>query len=201
MYRKILLFSVTAACSSCSVVSTSNQSLLSVQYQQINARAVQQTNLKPSYDELQRENLQNIKKQQPQIHDTEIENKVRNLTMDLLAKTDITEDTLIYVNPITVINVDSLPYAFERNQFINNLIITELRDYGITVIDDTTIDQELKLQNHVLVLDTQINKYQDMYYVNCHFKQAKTNKILSMVKTEIPFLLLENMRDGVTLLN
>lgn len=153
------------------------------------------------YELFKSRNIEQIQQNKSTIQNAEIERQVRNLTMDLLANIDNTEGMMVLVNPVTVIDAETRPYAFENNILINMLLIKELIEYGITVVDESIFQTAPDMQNHLFILDTEIYKRQDKYKINCFFKLPNSSKIYSAAKGELSLLSLDKSKDGVPLLN
>jgi hypothetical protein len=78
-------------------------------------------------------------------------------------------------------------------------MIKELTEFGVLIADDTIFESTDIAQKNLLILDTQLKKYQDVYIVNYYLKQD--DLIQATTDGIFPSLLLEKSRDGVRLMN
>jgi hypothetical protein len=144
-------------------------------------------------------NLEVIEKNHPNQNLSKLKHIISNATMDLLAKLGSNTNKMILVNPITVIDLDTIPYALEKSAILHALIIKELTEFGVSVADDTIFESTDIAQKNILILDTQLKKYQDVYIINYYLKME--DSIYATTDGIFPSLLLEKSRDGVRLMN
>jgi hypothetical protein len=144
-------------------------------------------------------NLEVIEKNHPNQKYSKLEHIISNATMDLLAKLGSNSNKMVLVNPITVIDLETIPYPLEKSAILHAIMIKELTEFGVSVADDTIFESTDIAQKNVLILDTQLTKYQDVYIVNYYLKQE--DSIQATTDGIFPSLLLEKSRDGVRLMN
>jgi hypothetical protein len=144
-------------------------------------------------------NLKVIEKNHPNQRYSKLEHIISNATMDLLAKLGNNSNKMVLVNPITVIDLETISYPLEKSAILHAIMIKELTEFGVLIADDTIFESTDIAQKNLLILDTQLKKYQDVYIVNYYLKQD--DLIQATTDGIFPSLLLEKSRDGVRLMN